>query len=134
MNKPIQLTEQDLHMLVEDAVRAYINENGMDEFLGGMGSLFGSANNAVQKKYRAAKEGMQNLGQNMANTYRQGNYNAQVQKQGNIAMKSLMNFKETATQAQIPNLVKNIASAYELIRQAMAESQEQLNNVKSKVQ
>ena len=31
MNKPIQLTEQDLHMLVEDAVKTYLTENGMDE-------------------------------------------------------------------------------------------------------
>lgn len=31
MNKPIQLTEQDLHMLVEDAVRVYLKENGMEE-------------------------------------------------------------------------------------------------------
>lgn len=28
----IQLTEQDLHMLVEDAVKVYLNENGVDEF------------------------------------------------------------------------------------------------------
>ena len=30
-NKPIQLTEQDLHFLVEDAVRNILKENGMEE-------------------------------------------------------------------------------------------------------
>ena len=34
-NKPIQLTEQDLHMLVEDSVRTYLKENGMEEGIWG---------------------------------------------------------------------------------------------------
>lgn len=29
--KPIELTEQDLHFLVEEAVKGYLMENGMDE-------------------------------------------------------------------------------------------------------
>ena len=29
--KPIKLTEQDLHFLVENTVQAYLTENGMDE-------------------------------------------------------------------------------------------------------
>ena len=45
MNKPIQLTEQDLHMLVEDAVRVYLKENGMEEISmnqikSGIGTVF----------------------------------------------------------------------------------------------
>ena len=41
--KPIQLTEQDLHMLVEDAVRVYLKENGMDECWGGLKNMMGAA-------------------------------------------------------------------------------------------
>jgi len=44
-NKPIELTEQDLHMLVEDAVRVYLKENGMEEISmnqikSGIGTVF----------------------------------------------------------------------------------------------
>jgi len=57
MNKPIQLTEQDLHMLVEDAVKAYLVNEGIDEGLWGGLSALGSS----------AKNKMASVGQNMAN-------------------------------------------------------------------
>lgn len=56
MNKPIQLTEQDLHMLVEDAVRAYINENGVNEFWGGLKNMMGAAGNSMSNWYQKQKQ------------------------------------------------------------------------------
>lgn len=57
-NRQIQLTEQDLHMLVEDAVRTYLVNEGMDEgFWGGLSALGSKFGN------KAAR-----AGQNMANT------------------------------------------------------------------
>ena len=54
---PIRLTEQDLHFLVENAVQAYITENGMDEgFFGGLGALGSKFGNR-----------MKTAGQNMSN-------------------------------------------------------------------
>ena len=56
--KPIRLTEQDLHFLVENTVQAYLTENGMDErFLGGLGALGSKFVNH-----------MKTAGQNMSNT------------------------------------------------------------------
>lgn len=61
MNKPIQLTEQDLHMLVEDAVRAYLTENGMDEgFWNNLGAAF-------KPLGQTAKSGISQAGQAAAN-------------------------------------------------------------------
>ena len=61
MNKPIQLTEQDLHMLVEDAVRAYLVENGMDEgFWSNLGAAF-------KPLGQTAKAGINQAGQAAAN-------------------------------------------------------------------
>ena len=33
--KPIKLTEQDLHFLVENTVQAYLTENGIAQLVGG---------------------------------------------------------------------------------------------------
>lgn len=76
--KPIQLTEQDLHMLVEDAVRVYLKENGMDE--GAWSALWGAGKQAVGNKFAQAKQGIQNLGQNIQNTAQAGRNLSMMQK------------------------------------------------------
>ena len=52
----IQLTEQDLHMLVEDAVRIYLKEQRIDEFWGGLKNMMGAAGNAMSNVYQGAKQ------------------------------------------------------------------------------
>lgn len=131
-NKPIQLTEQDLHYLVEDAVKLYLQENQTDEFLGGMGSMFGAARNAVQQKYNAAKTGMQNLGQNMANTYRQGNLNAKIQKQGQYVENVVNQFIETAESFNNAELVTASRNYIAQIKQIMNNSNERLQAVQGR--
>jgi hypothetical protein len=131
MDKPIQITEQDLHMLVEDAVRNYLKEERVDEFFGGMGSMFGAAKNAMQAKYQNTKQGIQNLGQNMANTYRQGNYNNQIQKMGNDIIARLNNFVKLASQLSNAELVSTGTQCSNAIRNAMAQSQQKLQNVQA---
>ncbi len=54
--KQIVLTEQDLHMLVEDAVRVYLQENGMDE------GIWGGVKNVTQQGYNAVRNGLKNFG------------------------------------------------------------------------
>lgn len=56
MDKPIQITEQDLHMLVEDAVRNYLKEERVDEFFGGLKNMMGAAGNAMSNMYQGAKQ------------------------------------------------------------------------------
>ena len=122
-NKPIRLTEQDLHFLVENAVQAYITENGMDEgFYGGLGahgSKFGNRmktagqnmSNAASQKWGQAKNAMgqaanavgqkmnqagQAMGQaynNAKNTYQTGSANQDAQKAIQNAVQALNNLK-----------------------------------------
>ena len=60
-NKPIELTEQDLHMLVEDAVRVYLMENGMEE------GFFSNLGAAFRPLGQTAKAGLNQAGQAAAN-------------------------------------------------------------------
>ena len=60
-NQRIQLTEQDLHMLVEDAVRTYLINEGMDDgFWGNLGAAF-------KPLGQTAKAGLGQAGQAAAN-------------------------------------------------------------------
>ena len=107
--KQIQLTEQDIHMIVEDAVANILKENGMNE--GGLSALFGAAKNAMGKGINNMankvangannmankvangvnnfNQGAQNLGRNMANTYQAGRTASQVNKYADQAIKAL---------------------------------------------
>lgn len=56
--KQIQLTEQDLHILVEDAVRTYLKEQRIDEFWGGMNNVMrgiGNGNWQMSQNYRSGQ-------------------------------------------------------------------------------
>jgi hypothetical protein len=64
--KPIRLTEQDLHFLVEEAVRGYIRENGMQE------GVWGGLKNA----WNGVKQGNLHVG----TTYKTGNWASSFQK------------------------------------------------------
>ena len=52
----IQLTEQDLHMLVEDAVRTYLVNEGMEE------GIWGGMKNLGQKASKAVGSGLNKMG------------------------------------------------------------------------
>ncbi len=114
--KPIRLTEQDLHFLVENAVQAYLTENGMDEgFFGGLGALgskFGNrmktagqnmsnaasqkwnqAKNAVGQKMNQAGQAMGQAYNNAKNTYQTGSANQDAQKAIQNAVQALNNLK-----------------------------------------
>lgn len=74
----IVLSEQDLHMLVEDAVRIYLTENGMDEgFWGNLGAAFKPVGQTM-------KAGAQQAGQAAANAVG-GAYNKVAGAVGNAA-------------------------------------------------
>lgn len=122
-NKPIRLTEQDLHFLVENAVQTYLTENGMDEgFFGGLGALgskfgnrmktagqnmsnaasqkwgqaknaMGQAANAVGQKMNQAGQAMGQAYNNAKNTYQTGSANQDAQKAIQNAVQALNNLK-----------------------------------------
>lgn len=114
--KPIRLTEQDLHFLVENAVQAYLTENGMDEaLLGGLGALgskfgnrmrtagqnmvdtasqkLGQAKDAMGRAYNNAKTAVGDAYTNAKNTYQTGSANQDAQKAIQNAVQALNNLK-----------------------------------------
>ena len=107
-NKPIQLTEQDLHMLVEDAVRNILKENGMEEgFWGGMKNL-------AQKGTQAMGNGLTNMGKGIANKAQNAYNNAKV-----TATNAYNNVAGAAT-----NAYNNVKTAYQ-----QGSAQQDIQNV-----
>ena len=66
LNQPIRLTEQDLHFLVEESVKGYLRENGMQE------DVWGGLKNA----WNGVKQGNLHVG----TTYKTGNWASSFQK------------------------------------------------------
>lgn len=114
-NKVIQLTEQDIHMLVEDAVREYMIQEGLwDTLKGGAQALGQIAGRGLQKAsgnaMSAASGAMNRAGQainnaynnakqtgsNCFNTVKAGAANANIQSAKNNAIKALNNFLQQA--------------------------------------
>lgn len=69
-NKPIQLTEQDLHMLVEDAVKTYLIQEGF------FSNMWNGAKNVAGGAWDAAKA----VGNTAGAMYYNGAANGQIQK------------------------------------------------------
>ena len=103
--KPIRLTEQDLHFLVENTVQAYLTENGMDErFLGGLDALGSkfvnrmktagqNMSNAVGQKINQAGQAIGQAYNDAKNIYQTGSANQDAQKAIQNAVQALNNLK-----------------------------------------
>jgi len=119
-NKPIQLTEQDLHFLVEDAVRNILKENGMEE-----GALW----NAFKKK---GQQIGQNIG-NMQQTYQTGKQNTKLQQYANNLIAQVNNFVEMASQfPDMAELVKASQNYETQVRNIMQNSNDNLANISAR--
>lgn len=120
--KVMQLTEQDLHMLVEDAVMQYmIQEGWFDSLKGGAQALgqmagkgiqkaagnvsntisqgmnkMGNAYNTMQDKATQMYNNATQTGRNVVNTVKAGAANANIQAAKNNAIKALNNFLQQA--------------------------------------
>ena len=128
-NKPIQLTEQDLHMLVEDAVRAYLVNEGMDEgFWGGLGALgskFGNkaatagqnlANSAGQK-WNQAKNAVGNAYNSAANAV--GNaYNSAANSVGNAYNNAKNTYQTGSANQDAQKAIQNAVQALNNLKAA----------------
>jgi len=125
--KPIRLTEQDLHFLVENAVQAYLTENEANE------GVWGGVKNA----WNAIKNGNFNVG----NAYRTGNDASSFQKYANQAEQTINQMIAIAdstnnqrVSAGLKKTLKNIqfvAQQYNQIAQNATQQQpQQVNTVK----
>ena len=118
----MQLTEQDLHMLVEDAVRQYMIQegwfdslkggtqalgqmagqgtrklagnvaNGMSKGINKIGDAYNTMANKVGQMYNSATQ----TGRNVYGTMKAGAANANIQSAKNNAIKALNNFLQQA--------------------------------------
>ena len=93
-NKPIQLTEQDLHFLVENAVQVYLTENETDEgFWGGM-----------KNAWNSAMSGNFNLGK----AYKSGNWASSFKKYADQANTIIGNMQKIAYNSGNNNLAASL--------------------------
>lgn len=130
MEKRIRLTEQDLHMLVEDAVRTYLTENEMEEgFWGGVGNAFRSVGNGNWNPRQAYSQG------SWASSMKKYCTSAQQGLQGvqNIMMKS-GDQQGANTVGQLINNLNQLVTNYQANarnasnKKNMQMGQEKLNN------
>ena len=131
-NQRIQLTEQDLHFLVEDAVRNYLIQEGMDEgFWGGLSSLgsrFGNkAARAGQNMADTVGQGMNKAGQaiggaynNAKSTWQTGSANQDAQNAIQNAVKALNALKSADQKLQSLGQYSVIGKQSALIDQLIA--------------
>jgi hypothetical protein len=143
MDKRIQLTEQDLHMLVEDAVKSYLINEGLDEgFWGGLsalGSKFGNkaarvgqnmansvgnkmnqAGKAIGGAYNSAKNAIGQAYNNQKNTWQTGSANQDAQNAIKNAVKSLNALKAADQKLQSMGQYSVIGKQSALIDQLIA--------------
>jgi hypothetical protein len=86
MKKPIELTQRDLHALVEESVRTYLKENGEDE------GVWGGVKNAAK--------GIGNWNFNLGQTYKTGNWASSFEKYAKNAENIINGMKNIATKSQ----------------------------------
>ena len=128
--KAIQLTEQDLHMVVEEAVKSILAENGVDE--GALWNAFKNKGQQIGKnmmgKAQQFGQGVQNMGKNMMNTYQTGRQDKQLQQLAQQAKAALKQLVDAAANFN-PGLSNTAATCMSSIDKALAASAENLQNV-----
>ena len=101
--KPIRLTEQDLHMLVEDAVKTYlVNEVGLPSWGG------------IKNAWGGVKKGNWYLGQ----TYKTGKYASQFNSYAKQAQDALAQLKNIAKQTNNKEIADEITNTSRMLGKA----------------
>lgn len=157
--KPIRLTEQDLHFLVENAVQAYLTENGMDEDvksgIKGVWNRFNNKRNRTgayannQSDMKAQPQGnffnrmgqkINNFGNSVTNakrTYQANSANGDAQKaitNAINALNALMDADRRMKQVGGAGLMGNAATAVENAYQALTYSKNNAGNIRNQFQ
>lgn len=128
-NRPIQLTEQDLHMLIEDAVRNYLINEGIDEgFWGGMKNL-------AQKGTQAMGNGISNMGKGLASKAQSVYNNAKTAATGaydkmkTATTNAYNNAKTAYQQGSAQQDIQNVNNALQPMVQKGILGQRQYNTI-----
>ena len=158
-NKPIQLTEQDLHFLVENAVQVYLTENGMGEDvrsgIKGVWNRFNNKRNSTgayannQSDMQAQPQGnffnrmgqrINNFGNSVTNakrTYQANSANGDAQKaitNAINALNALMDADRRMKQVGGAGLMGNAATAVENAYQALTYNKNNAGNIRNQFQ
>ena len=113
--KQIRLTEQDLHMLVEDAVKTYLVKEGVDE------SVWGGLKNVWQ--------GAKNWNFNVGQTYRAGNWASSFNNYAQEAQSALQEMITIARQTKNPTIAKELTNIKTMLGRAAAGYTKMANQV-----
>lgn len=157
--KPIKLTEQDLHFLVENTVQAYLTENGMDEDvrsgIKGVWNRFNNKRNRTgeyannQSDMQAQPQGnffnrmgqrINNFGNSVTNakkTYQANSANGDAQKaitNAINALTALMDADRRMKQVGGAGLMGNAATAVKNAYQALTYSKNNAGNIRNQFQ
>jgi hypothetical protein len=157
--KPIRLTEQDLHFLVENAVQAYLTENGVGEDvrsgIKGVWNRFNNKRNRTgeyannQSDMQAQPQGnffnrmgqrINNFGNSVTNakrTYQANSANGDAQKaitNAINALNALMDADKRMKEVGGAGLMGNAATAVENAYQALTYSKNNARNIRNQFQ
>ena len=114
-NKPIQLTEQDLHILVEDAVKTYLTENELGE------GVWGGLKNVWQ--------GAKNWNFNVGQTYKAGNWASSFNSYAQEAQNALEQMRTIAQQTKNPTIAKQLSNIKTMLGRAATGYTKMANQV-----
>lgn len=109
-NQPIRLTEQDLHFLVEEAVKGYLVENGMDE------GVWGGLKNVWNGVFGRNADGQRNGNFNFAQTYQAGNWAssfAKYEKQVQKIIKKMIQVARNSNNKKVVIDLYNVSEQFE---------------------
>lgn len=127
-NRQISLTEEDLHFVVENAVKSVLMENGQDEgFFGGLGALGSKFGNRMQTQ-------AQKMGNAMGGAY--NNAKQAVSGAYNNAKQAVGNAVGNATQA-VQGAYNNAKNTYQVgsinqdAQKAITNAVQALNQLKA---
>lgn len=105
-NQQIRLTEEDLHILVEDAVKSYLINEGIEEgFWGGLRNV-----------WQGAKRKNFNVGQ----TYKAGSWASSFNSCATTAQNALEKMRTIAKETKNPTIAKQLGSIKKMLGRAAA--------------
>lgn len=108
--KQIELTEQDLHALVEDAVRTYFINEDMDE--------------GIWSGMKNVARGVGNGNFHMMQNYRSGSYAGSIQKYGQQAQNALSQFKNILDKSGSQQVGQQVQTISQELGKIMANYQQ----------
>lgn len=122
MNR-IKLTEQDLHILVEDAVRTYLMNEGIDE------TMMGGLKNAWHGAFGKNDQGQRNWNFNFGQNYRNGNFASSFEKYAQQATQALEGMKTMATSSKNTSINKYLDQIVSNIQNVSQQFSQQATNI-----